>query len=271
MTQTKVAVVQMNSTPNVEHNLTSAEGLIKRAAHAGAELILLPEGFAYLGPDQHKLQIAEPLPRGGPIIERFARLARETGTELVLGGFWERNLEDTSKVYNTCVFMGEDGSIQATYRKVHLFDADLPQGKPIQESATVAPGTEVVVARSKAGMLGLSVCYDIRFPELYHDLVVRGAEIIAIPAAFTSYTGKDHWHVLVRARAIETQGYILAPAQWGHHYGERYSYGHGLIVDPWGMVVAECQDGDGFVTAQIDTENVRQTRQMLPTLEHHRL
>lgn len=271
MTQTKVAVVQMNSTPEPEQNLASAERLITRAAEAGSALTLLPEGFAYLGPEKHKLQIAEPLPQGGPILQRFVRLAQDTKSELVLGGFWERHPDDETKVFNSCVMIGADGSITGIYRKIHLFDVDLADGTTLRESKTVMAGSEPVAVPSRAGMLGLSICYDLRFPELYRRLVDLGATVLTVPSAFTATTGKDHWHVLLRARAIESQCYVLAPAQTGHHFGDRHSYGHAMVVDPWGKILIECQSPNEFGIATIDTDVISQVRQALPSLQHRRL
>lgn len=271
MTQTIVAVVQMNSTADLEQNLTKAEKLIRQASDAGSQITLLPEGFAYLGPDKRKLQIAEPLPQGGPILDRFVRLAKDTASELVLGGFWERHPEDKTKVFNSCVVIGGDGTITGIYRKIHLFDVDLADGTTVKESKTVMAGSEPVVVATCAGKLGLSICYDVRFPELYRRLVEQGANILAVPAAFTATTGKDHWHVLLRARAIESQCYVLAPAQTGHHFGDRYSYGHALVVDPWGKILVECQGADEFGIATIDTDVINQVRQALPSLQHRRL
>ncbi len=271
MPKTTVAVIQMTSTPDVKRNLSVAETLILQAADSGSKLTLLPEGFAFLGPEREKLAIAEPLPSGGPILERFLRLAERTQCELVLGGFWEKTLEDQSKVYNTCIVIGVDGGITATYRKIHLFDVKLSDGTEIQESSTVSAGHETTVAATCAGILGLSICYDVRFPELYRRLVDQGATLLAVPAAFTATTGKDHWHILLRARAIEAQCYVLAPAQTGHHFAQRYSYGHALVIDPWGKIVAECSEGEGIATAVVDSEVISQVRRSLPSLMHRRL
>ena len=267
MKRTKVGVVQMTSTDAIEANLRTAERLTEQAADEGASLVVLPECFAYLGPEAGKLAIAEALPQGGPILARFAELARRRGIELVLGGFWEKG-ESAAKVRNACVHLDREGAVRAVYRKIHLFDVDLPDGTVLKESATVEPGTEVVVTDACLGKLGLTVCYDVRFPELYRRLVDRGAIALAIPAAFTLTTGKDHWHVLLRARAIESQSYVLAAAQTGRHHGDRRSYGHALICDPWGTVLAECGEGEGVAVAWVDPEVVRRVRASLPSLAH---
>lgn len=273
MTKTKVSVIQMTSGADVEKNLGVVERLVTEAARDGAKVIVVPECFAYLGPEKGKLAIAEPLPpfpdgdAGGPILTRMRALAKTTGAELVLGGFYELgSVPEKSK--NACVHLDASGAVRSIYRKIHLFDVDLPDGTKLEESATVEPGKEIVVTDTAFGKLGLSVCYDVRFPELYRALVDRGAIALAVPAAFTLTTGKDHWHVLLRARAIEAQSYVLAAAQTGHHHGERRSYGHALIADPWGVVLAECGEGEGFASAWIDDAVVTRIRASLPSLKH---
>ena len=276
---TRVGVVQMTSNDEVERNLDIAERLVRRGAAEGARLLVIPECFAQLGREEEKLAVAEALPAsgesGGPIYERCAGWARELGVELVLGGFWERG-PDPGHVYNACLHVDATGALRAAYRKIHLFDVDLADGTKLEESDTVTPGEEVVTTETAFGTLGLSVCYDIRFPELYRRLVDAGAIAHAIPAAFTLHTGKDHWHVLQRARAIETQSYVLAAAQTGRHRradgsGSRVSYGHALIADPWGCVLAECGEGEGVAIATIDPTYVAQVRRQLPNLRHRRL
>ncbi|MDH5675313.1 MAG: carbon-nitrogen hydrolase family protein [Myxococcales bacterium] len=265
-----VAAIQMTSTGDVEANLESALALSAAAADDGAALIVLPECFAYLGPEEGKLAIAEPLPGGGPILARLSAFAAERGVELLLGGFWER-AEDPARVRNACVHLDQSGQVRAVYRKIHLFDVDLADGTKLEESATVEAGSEPVVTDSALGRLGLSVCYDLRFPELYRALVDRGAIALAVPAAFTLTTGKDHWHVLLRARAIEAQCYVIAAAQTGHHYGPRVSYGHALICDPWGTVISECGEGPGYALARVDAARVDAVRRQVPSLQHRRL
>jgi deaminated glutathione amidase len=266
----RVAALQLNSGPDVEKNLSRAEALCREAAQDSACLIVLPECFAFLGPEEGKFELAEALPGGGPILKRMANLARETGAELVLGGFYEKTAQPR-KVRNACVHLGQDGEIKAIYRKIHLFDVDLPDGTKLEESATVEPGKDVIVTDTRAGKLGLSVCYDLRFPELYRKLVDLGATLLTVPAAFTLTTGKDHWHVLLRARAIEAQSYVIAAAQTGLHFGTRRSYGHALISDPWGTVVSECGEGEGYALASIDDALVQSIRATLPSLKHRRI
>lgn len=271
MATTRVAVVQMTSTPEVEQNMRAAERLVRRAAAAGAALVVLPEAFAFLGPERGQLDIAEPLPAGGPLLARTQSWARELGVELVLGGFWESGASP-DKVRNASVHLARDGAVKAVYRKIHLFDVELADGTSLKESDKVEPGSEVVVSEAPFGTLGLSICYDVRFPELYRQLVDRGAIALSVPAAFTLHTGKDHWHVLLQARAIEAQCYVLAAAQAGNHFGRRVSYGHALIADPWGCVIAQCGgEGEGIAVAEIDSELVTRVRGQLPSLAHRRL
>ena len=263
-------VAQMTSTADVDANMDSVHRLVSEASHRGAEIVLVPECFAYLGPEKGKAGISESLDDGGPILDRCRDAAQAAGVDVVYGGFWEKS-EAPGKVRNACIYMRADGSIAAVYRKIHLFDVDLPDGTKLLESQTVEAGAEPVVAQAPFGTLGLSVCYDLRFPELYRRLVDRGAIALAIPAAFTLTTGKDHWHVLLRARAIEQQCYVLAAAQTGHHYGQRRSYGHALIADPWGTVLAECGEGEGVAVAEIDPDYVVKVRSAVPSLEHRRI
>lgn len=270
------ACVQLRNTDDVARNLDTAERLIRRAAERGAALVATPENSDFLGPQFHKVDRAEPL--DGPIATRFAGLAAELGIHLVVGGLAERRLLDDGGVdrqrcHNTSILFGPKGDRLAVYRKIHLFDVDIPGSVTLQESAAIAPGSEVVVAETPLGRIGLSICYDLRFPELYRALVDRGAEIILVPSAFTATTGKDHWHPLLRARAIETQTWVLAPAQWGTHdeAGKRQSYGHSLIIDPWGIVVADGGHGEGLCFAEIDLERVAAVRRSIPVCGHRRL
>ncbi len=264
------AVVQMRSTPDVAANLDSAAQLIERAARRGAQCVLLPEAFAYIGPDAGKQAITESLPGDGPILRRCQALASEFAVHLVLGGFHERS-DQPGRAYNTCVHLDPAGTIVNAYRKIHLFDVDLADGTRLNESDRTIPGVEIVVTPTPFGPLGLSICYDVRFPALYQQLVDKGALALTVPSAFTLSTGKDHWHVLLRARAIECQAYVLAPAQWGHHHGSRTSYGHALIADPWGCIIAECGEGDGLAIAELDVAVVADARTRLPSLQHRRV
>jgi deaminated glutathione amidase len=281
MSELVVGAVQMTSSDNVETNLECAGELVREAASAGALLVGLPENFAYLGDDRdHRLSIAEVLPApdlseppgapvGGPILSAMRELARGAGTWLLLGGFPERAAG--ARIRNTAILLDPGGAIVAVYRKIHLFDVDVPGGKRYRESESIEPGADAVVAQTPWGGLGLSICYDLRFPELYRALTDRGARIVAVPSAFTLETGKDHWHALLRARAIENQLYVFAPAQFGAHGPTRRSYGHALVVDPWGVVIAECGDHEGVALAQIDLGYQDQVRAALPCLSHRRL
>jgi len=263
-------VVQLNCTADSAANWQSAEALVRRAASYGARLVATPENTNYLGPHEEKVRLAEPL--DGPTCGRFSALARELGIHLLLGSFNEIS-DDPRRCYNTSVLFGPDGERLALYRKIHLFDVDVSNKVRFVESDTVKAGEEAVVAETDLGRLGLSICYDLRFPELYARLARDGARLILIPSAFTLTTGKDHWYSLVRARAIETQCYVLAPAQFGPHGdgGLRESYGHALIVDPWGQVVAAASDGPGVALAEIDLERVERVRESMPVADHRRL
>ena len=278
---TTTAAIQLCATPDVAANLTTLSRLARDAADAGAEVIMVPEAFAFLGPEREKQQIVEPLPtapshgmasgpfRAGPILTQCQDLARETRCHLILGGFHEAS-DHPDKCYNTCVHLTPEGAVAACYRKIHLFDISLSDGTALRESARTLAGDAAVTTELPFGRLGLSVCYDIRFPYLYQRLVDLGAEALTVPSAFTRPTGAAHWHVLLRARAIECQSYVIAPAQHGHNWGKRTSYGHSVIIDPWGQVLAELPDGDGFIVADIDPEETARVRRELPSLEHRR-
>jgi predicted amidohydrolase len=269
-----VAAVQLSATENVADNLTRARDLVKAAADRGARLVGLPENFAYLGSDRdHKLAIAEEASAGssGPILEAMRQTARHTGVWLLLGGFPERVAGAEQRIGNTSLLLDPTGELRALYRKIHLFDVDVPGGQRFRESDTIAPGDEVVVAETPWGGLGLTICYDLRFPELYRRLTTAGARMLAVPAAFTRETGKDHWHVLLRARAIENQAFVIAPAQYGFHGGKRSTYGHALVVDPWGVVLADCGDREGFALAELDFAQQDAIRRDLPCLAHRKM
>ncbi|HEV3030639.1 MAG TPA: carbon-nitrogen hydrolase family protein [Polyangia bacterium] len=279
MSALNVAALQLTSTEDVSANVAACAALARAAAAAGASLIGLPENFAYLGTDRdHHLALAEALPEpgadretaaAGPILATMQALARETGAWLLLGGFPER--ASPTHIRNTSVLLRADGTVAATYRKIHLFDVDVPGGKRFRESETIEAGNAPVVVETPWAKLGLSICYDLRFPELYRALVARGARLVAVPSAFTLETGKDHWRVLLRARAIENQAYVFAPAQFGHHGGDRRSWGHAMVVDPWGAVIAECGDHAGFALAAVDFAYQDRVRASLPCLTHRKV
>jgi predicted amidohydrolase len=231
---------------------------------------VLPECFAFLGRGEgDKLAIAETLEGDGPIVGMLRELAARHGAWLVGGGMPERVPGDGKRTYNTCVVVDPRGQIAARYRKIHLFDVDIPGGATLRESDATAPGAERVVVDVEGAKVGLSICYDVRFPELYRELVLeRGAEVLLVPSAFTAHTGAAHWHLLLRARAVEDQAWVVAAAQWGRHDERRESFGHALIADPWGTVVAERADGDGVVVATIDGATVGKRRAQMPCARH---
>ena len=257
------AVVQLNSTSDEEASLDRAEALVRQAARDGATFIATPENTNYLGPHDEKVRRAQSL--DGSVCHRFAGLARELRVHLLLGSFNEKS-DDPARCYNTSVLFDPTGARLATYRKIHLFDVDLSPETRFAESDTIHAGGQVVVVDSETGTIGMSICFDLRFSWLYGELRSRGAELITVPSAFTRTTGKDHWHTLLRARAIETQSFVVAPAQVGKHDdgGLRESYGHALIVDPWGSVLADAGDTPGVALAEIDLDRVREVRQALP-------
>ncbi|MEE4284463.1 MAG: carbon-nitrogen hydrolase family protein [Pseudomonadales bacterium] len=265
----KVAVVQHCATTDVEKNLATLESLSQQAASEGADVITWPEAFAYLGRHDGKREILEALPDGGPIFHRCTQLAQRLNCELLLGGFHESS-PNSDKCFNTSVYLGRDGNIKAMYRKIHLFDVNIKDGPTLQESRQTEAGELAIVVDASFGRLGLTVCYDVRFPMLYQNLADQGAIAMSVPSAFTATTGALHWHTLLKARAIETQSYVIAPAQHGQHSRHRASYGHSLIVDPWGKVVAELADGDGYVIAEVDPEQTLQVRSEIPSLANRR-
>lgn len=262
------AAVQLTCTSDADANLAATEALVRRAAGYGARLVVTPENTNYLGPHAEKVRRAEPL--DGPTTARLARLARDTSVTLVVGSLNERHPTDPDRCHNTSVVLGPDGALLGAYRKLHLFDVDVTDGVRFRESDTVARGDGVVTVDTPVGCLGLSICYDLRFPELYRALVDRGAQILTIPSAFTLHTGKDHWGTLVRARAIEAQAFVIAPGQVGRHDdgGLRHSWGHSLIVDPWGAVVAEAPDGPSLALAEIDLDRIDAVRRGMPVAAH---
>jgi len=262
------AAIQVTSTEDRERNLDAALSLIDAAAARGADLVALPENVDLIGPQGVKVAAAEPL--DGPTFTLFADKAREKKIHLLAGSIAETSTI-VGKARNTSVLFGPDGTRLAVYRKIHLFDVDLSDGSRFRESDVVEPGDEVVTVATPLAVLGMSICYDLRFPELYRALAARGAEVLMVPSAFTMMTGKDHWEVLLRARAIENTSWLIAPAQSGQHGHGRSSYGHSMIVDPWGVVVARCSDGPGFCIAEIDPEMLARVRGAIPSLAHRRL
>lgn len=272
----------MRSTHDLPANLARCRELTAQAAAAGAQLVVLPECFSFLGRREgEKLAIAEAIDGGdpagppgssgssGPVMSALRELATKHGVWIVGGGTPERVRDDDKRAYNTAVAIDPRGELVARYRKIHLFDVDIPGGAVLRESDSTAPGDELVVVDIAGAPVGVSICYDVRFPELYRQLVKdMGAEVLLVPAAFTAHTGAAHWHLLMRARAVEDQAWVVAPAQWGAHNEKRESYGHTLIVDPWGTIVGERAEGDGVVTATLDGAAVEQRRTQMPCLAH---
>jgi deaminated glutathione amidase len=263
-----LAAAQMTSTADVARNLDVAVRLVNEAADLGAKLVGLPENFAYMGPEEGRRASAETLE--GPTLGALREVARRRGIFVLAGSFAEK-VDDARKTANTSALIADDGSVVAAYRKIHLFDVAIPDGARYAESEVVVAGDKVVVAPTSLGRVGLTVCYDLRFPELYRKLAELGAEVLTIPAAFTLFTGKDHWEVLLRARAIENLAYVLAPAQVGRHSQNRQTFGNAMIVDPWGVVLARCPDGEGVCVAPFKRDRLEQVRQELPALKHRKL
>jgi predicted amidohydrolase len=263
-----MGAVQMTSGPDREKNLATALRLVNEAADLGARLVALPENFAFMGPEELRLSTAEPLE--GPTLGAVRDLAKRRGIWIVAGSVAEK-VDAPGKTANTSALVGPDGAVVAAYRKIHLFDVNIPDGARYAESESVLPGDRPVVAETPLGKIGLTVCYDLRFPELYRKLSEAGAELVTIPAAFTLYTGKDHWEVLVRARAIENLAYVIAPAQVGRHSQNRLTFGNAMIVDPWGVVLARCPEGEGVCVAPFSSERIARVRRELPALSHRKL
>lgn len=264
----QVAAVQMCSGENLEENLSQCKDLINQAAERGAQIVVVPENFAILGRDeQSKRQVQQSLQE--PIVQDFCAQAKDLGINLILGGFPERSA-DPLRPYNSSIAIDDQGKIVSFYRKIHLFDVDLGSAGTITESAASSAGDETVVCELAGLPIGLSICYDLRFGALYAKLVDKGALLLTIPAAFTLQTGKDHWEVLLRARAIEFQSYVVAAAQWGQHNPRRQSFGNAMIVDPWGTVLSRCPEMPSVCVAPIDLERLHDVRQRLPALQHRR-
>lgn len=263
-----VAALQINACEHPEENLAVVEQLLDQAAGMGAQCICLPEYWSYLGPYSAFDRVAQTVP--GPFIERLQEKARQHGVIVHGGSIVERHPHLPGRFSNTCVLIDRTGEIVATYRKIHLFDVQLTNGEKHYESERIVPGNEIVTARVDGIVFGLSICYDLRFPELYRLLALRGAQIILVPAAFTLHTGRDHWEVLLRARAIENLCYVVAPAQVGSYPPNRQCFGRSLIVDPWGLVLAQAPDLPCVTLAQIDLEAVEHARAQIPSLENRR-
>jgi len=262
------AAVQMLACDDKAANLEQASRWVRKAASEGARVIALPEVFNWRGDKASERRSAEPIP--GPTSAAMSQIAHELGIYLLAGSILEE-ISENDKAYNTSLLFGPSGQLLASYRKIHLFDVDLANGISTRESATRAHGKNVVVAETEFCAMGLSICYDLRFPELYRALVARGAQLVFVPSAFTAYTGEAHWDALLRARAIENQVYVIAPDQFGKNVKSFETHGHSMVIDPWGKVMAVAPDGPGLVLAEIDLDYLARIREELPVLSHRRL
>jgi predicted amidohydrolase len=263
----RAGAIQLNATDDIDRNLERADRLVREAASLGAQLIALPEKWTVLGTREQMQAGAQPL--DGPAITWAREIASELEIDLIAGSFFEL-ITDREKGANTSVHVGPDGELKAVYRKIHLFDVEV-DGAVYAESSTEEPGNEIVMTRLMGGCsLGMSICYDLRFPELYRILATRGAELITVPSAFTLPTTRDHWEVLVRARAIENQCFVIAPNQIGSHPGGLRSGGRSMIVDPWGLVLAGAPDRETAIVAELDLDVLKDVRTRLPTVARRR-
>ena len=263
----RVAAVQLTSTADRERNLATADRLTRAAAAAGAELVVLPEKWSVLGTPEETAAGAEPF--DGPALSWARATARELGIDLVAGSIAER-VPDQAKGSNTSAHISPDGEVRAVYRKIHMFDVEVG-GRTYRESENEEPGDEIVLSETAGGVeLGLTVCYDLRFPELYRILAIRGARVITVPAAFTLATTREHWEVLLRARAIEDQAFVVAANQFGEHAKGFRSGGRSMIVDPWGVVLAQAPDSETYITAELDLDRQAEIRRSLPSLANRR-
>lgn len=266
----KVAAIQMASAPQREANLMEASRLIQQAKQQGAELVVLPENFPIMGVNESdKVDIREPYKDGR--IQNFLSDQAKKHKIWIVGGTVPIECDDPNKILAACIVYNAEGEVVARYDKIHLFDVELGNDESYKESETIANGNELVVVDTPFGKLGLAICYDLRFPELFRQLVDKGAEIIAIPSAFTATTGKSHWEVLVRARAIENLCYVIAADQGGYHLNGRNTYGDSMVVDPWGNVLNRLSQGAGVVIADIDLGRMEKTRRTFPCLQHRTL
>ena len=270
MSKVRVAAIQLQSQDEILANLSECEYWISAAAADGAQFVVLPENFAYFGSESGRRERAELLgDREGPIQSMLTKSASRHGIAILAGGWPEVN-KAARQPYNAATLFAPDGGLLANYRKLHLFDVTLPSGEVMHESANVSAGNEVVNCDLLGLHVGLSICYDLRFPELYRRLVDRGCDVLCVPSAFTEETGKDHWELLVRARAIESQSWVIAANQWGQHPGNRRTFGHSMIVDPWGTICAEAGPGVGIIAADVSPDTVVAVRNSMPCLRHRR-
>jgi predicted amidohydrolase len=265
----RVSIGQICSSEDVGENLRQIEDLVRRSADAGSDLLTLPENATQLAPELKRLSDAESM--DGRQIQTLQEIAAKCGVAICLGSFAEKGPDDTH-TYNTSVVIGSDGAVLGSYRKIHLFDVGVDKDTTFSESDSVAAGVPQPVVLELGGWkLGLSICYDIRFPELYRGLSAAGAEVLLVPAAFTFRTGSAHWELLVRARAVENLCFVIATDQVGRHYGSRESWGHSMAVDPWGTVIAQIGEKAGLIQATLHRSRLEETRASLPCLTHRRI
>jgi predicted amidohydrolase len=264
----RAACLQLSSGNDLDTNLASVRELAGEAARGGAHFVLAPE-YALMMDGSGRVMRERALDAdGAPALPALQSLARELKVWLLIGSLTVRT--DEARIANRSYLISDDGSVAATYDKIHMFDATLPDGKVIRESSAYRPGDRAVVADTPWGRIGLTVCYDLRFPALFRALAQAGAQFISVPSSFQRQTGKSHWHALLKARAIENECFILAPAMCGDHPGNRQTYGHSLIIDPWGEILAEAGEGVEVIYADIDPARVARVRGMIPSLEHDR-
>jgi deaminated glutathione amidase len=264
------ACLQLCSAREPAPNIAAAGDLVRRARDADASLIMTPEVSDMMEP-KRPLRLEKARSEANhPMLAAFRELARETGAWLLLGSVVVRREDDDGRLANRSFLIAPDGTVAQRYDKIHMFDVELAGGESYRESNAFRPGGAASLAALPWGVLGMTVCYDLRFPQLYRALAQAGADFLSIPSAFTVPTGRAHWHVLMRARAIENGCFVFAPAQWGEHAEGRKTYGHSLIVAPWGEIIAEAEDGVGFITAEIDPGKVVEARRAVPSLGHDR-
>jgi len=261
------AALQMTSVPNLQKNLVQAEELIDLAVRQGAELVGLPENFSFMGEEKEKIA------QGTAIAQETSFFLKKMAQRYqikILGGGFPVPVENTNKVHNTALLIDSNGEELLRYHKVHLFDVNVPDGNTYQESRTVMAGETLppIYSSNEWGNIGISICYDVRFPEVYRHLSHKGADVVFIPAAFTAFTGKDHWQVLLQARAIENTYYVIAPAQTGTNYARRQTHGHAMIIDPWGAILADAGENPGVAIAEINPSRLEQVRRQMPSLQH---
>jgi predicted amidohydrolase len=263
-----VAVIQVCATDQAENNLLEALKYTKTALDSGAKFVALPECFQYIGSESGRAKIATSIE--GPVVQEFSELAKSYEAVILLGSIIESQL-NSQLTYNTSVLIDANGTVAASYRKIHLFDIDIPGKVTLKESSHTSAGSEIVSAETAVGHIGLSVCYDLRFPELYRILREQGAKILTVPAAFTHHTGSAHWFPLLRARAIENQCFVIAPGQVGQHNPKRRSFGHSTIIDPWGRVLATQHDAPGIAIAALELDLIEPIRAQIPCQSHRRI